>query len=34
MNGSAADNNTVAYYSDDWYDDYFGSDRAISICFT
>ena len=34
MNGSAADNNTVAYYSDDWHDDYFGSDRAISICFT
>jgi len=33
MDGSPADNNSLGYYSDAWYDSWFGTYLPVSICF-
>ena len=33
MNATPSDNNSLGYYSDTWYDSYFGTYKPVSICF-
>ena len=33
MNGTPSDNNSLGYYSDTWYDSWFGTYKPVSICF-
>jgi len=34
MDANPADNNSLGYYSDTWYDSWFGTYKPVSICFT